>query len=556
MKNIKKFIISVLFLMLSINSAFSDYQHYVRPSSDKNWWARVTNKSPWLREKLNSEFNFGRSVAVVVGIGDYDEWPNLPSTVSDAKNVFHFLRDEADFDEIYFMTDRDVTLSNIGQLMGDTIPRSLGESDRFFFYWAGHGGRVKNRSLGYLPLSNGDHSGRGALDMLQPQAWMRVFSPRHALFVIDACHSGTAALSARAIDHNARTAVSVERLSRPAYSMLSSSASDESSYGYADGSGGAFTNALLSALRGNGDFYPKDGIVTLKEATLYIQVQLEKIAEINGFRFLQSAHNFNISNRETSGEFFFINPKGDLSIKNKNAINTISVQKQNLFSRRLNTQESSIKSNTIIYNPTVSQNATVNLTSPSSKEDAPSRQTINNNMALQKNDNGKNFNNSKPEQISKNEVREEHKKIDNIDIKNIIYDSPELSDHVNGCVNGNARSCSSAAGTLWGDKKFIESAALFSKGCNLNNGHSCHWLGHYFLEKTFIAHRIIEGIRLIEKGCKLGESDSCLHAGRAIFSRGWSEDRYKAVEYYHLACNAGLKEACTQIAIQPALRKK
>ena len=340
-------------LMLVLGSvpqagAQEPYDVYERPGGEAGWWQRTINASPWLQKQLDQSFTFGRSVAVVVGIGEYNRIRNLASPAADADRVTRFLIDEAGFDEVYTLKDEQVTFAALNRLMTGTLPGRVTGNDRFFFYWSGHGGRgidLNGRAYGFLPLKEGTEDGRGPkVQMDTVRQWLRDIRPRHALFVFDACYSGNVfeRYSAAVVEE-----ATLERLSRPAYEALSSSASNQESYGYTDGSGGVFTRAFLNAARGGADTNG-DGFVTSSEIAIDIQQALDRFAASSGniYDYTMSVTPGNVATSE--GRFFFVVPT---SITSPNDIQNyidellshgkVQSREHRAFSRALQTKSAS-----------------------------------------------------------------------------------------------------------------------------------------------------------------------------------------------------------------------
>lgn len=80
--------------------------------------------------------SFGKSYALVIGIGDYNgrDLPTLSAPALDAQRVHEFLKDEAGFDHIITLTDERATKGRIEELMESHFPKLVKDNDRFVFY--------------------------------------------------------------------------------------------------------------------------------------------------------------------------------------------------------------------------------------------------------------------------------------------------------------------------------------------------------------------------------------------------------------------------------------
>src|SRR5262245_37816954 len=85
-----------------------------------------------------SRLPFGRSVAFLVGVSDYENLvPDLPFVRNDIEAMRRYLLEEGGFDEVYVALDRIVTIELVESYMINKFPVELGESDRLLFYFAG-----------------------------------------------------------------------------------------------------------------------------------------------------------------------------------------------------------------------------------------------------------------------------------------------------------------------------------------------------------------------------------------------------------------------------------
>jgi uncharacterized caspase-like protein len=247
---------------------------------------------------------FQKSIAVLVGVGNYDKFPSLSAPAADALRVRDFLRDDAGFDQIITLTDEKATYARIAELMETTIPNALGQNDRFLFYFSGHGVTrpLAMTKRGYLVLKN---SGRGEwqnmIDMERMKQWTEnVAQARHSLFLLDACFSGLAAYETKAGDVTEKT---LSRLMQPGHYIVTAGTEGEETYIYKGES--LFTQAFLSAARGEG-FAPDGGIISLNEMMTRINRALDaKQAEI-GDRIRMTPRQYQARITNNAGEFFFL----------------------------------------------------------------------------------------------------------------------------------------------------------------------------------------------------------------------------------------------------------
>ena len=81
---------------------------------------------------------YSRSLAVVIGINQYENWPALEFAAADARAVKAALENSG-FDEIIMILDSEATQRRILTELFDRLPKLVEHNDRVLFYFAGHG---------------------------------------------------------------------------------------------------------------------------------------------------------------------------------------------------------------------------------------------------------------------------------------------------------------------------------------------------------------------------------------------------------------------------------
>ncbi len=260
---------------------------------------------------------FNKSYALIIGIGDYNEWPTLESPYHDAIQMRDFLIKDANFDYVFTLTNASASKERINALMEDFFPNILTENDRFLFYFSGHGTQrqIGDKLFGYLVLQNSESekSYGSMINMLDIERWDNLIYPtRHALFILDSCFSGIAGQQLKSPLDTKK----IERLSQYGHHLITAGTANEESFASMNNWGGSlFTYAFLEAARGKADLrsvdYDADGIVSLKELMKYIEDYIDQTSVA-----LKAQHPLSkkgitmspqISNlQQNKGEFFFI----------------------------------------------------------------------------------------------------------------------------------------------------------------------------------------------------------------------------------------------------------
>ncbi|MEJ2099662.1 MAG: caspase family protein, partial [Desulfobacterales bacterium] len=136
--------------------------------------------------------------ALVVGISDYQNWPDLPSADNDAKEVAARLK--AFGFEVKLVLDP--SAEQLRQALSDVVYEKGGETNRaLLFYFAGHGETLEladGTQLGYIvpsdcPLKNIDPMGfdSKAISMKDVEVLALKVKSKHFIMLFDSCFSGS-----------------------------------------------------------------------------------------------------------------------------------------------------------------------------------------------------------------------------------------------------------------------------------------------------------------------------------------------------------------------------
>lgn len=212
---------------------------------------------------------YARSYAVVIGVSDYDNLPDLPGARVDAERVARALA--AQGFSVTTLRDEEATRARLVSELADRIPRVLGDNDRVLVYFAGHGHTSFDRRLGYLMPKDGraDAPAVTGISMDEVQQWLtRSYSAKHVLFVADACYSGLA-LRSRAVPATSTDPGYLRRITsdRLRFSLVAGSAEQVA---HETDEGGVFTSFFLAGLEGAAD-RDDNGLVTSDELAGFVE---------------------------------------------------------------------------------------------------------------------------------------------------------------------------------------------------------------------------------------------------------------------------------------------
>lgn len=219
---------------------------------------------------------YGRSIAAVIGIDDYEVWPPLSAAVADARSVADYFRGQG-FDEVIEILDRDATRESILSLLGTELPKRTGKDDRVVIYFAGHG---QTESLptgdqqGYIIPADGKMGEffASAISMDQVRQLSKRIPARHILYIMDSCYSGMGFTRSAGVDPTTpgyiRKVTSLKAVQMIAAGGAGEQAQESEGHG-------VFTRLLLQALDGDADL-DRDGFVTATELGAYLRPNVSR----------------------------------------------------------------------------------------------------------------------------------------------------------------------------------------------------------------------------------------------------------------------------------------
>jgi hypothetical protein len=239
--------------------------------------------------------------ALVVGISEYQKWPDLPSAAKDAREVASRLK-ELGFEVKLAL---DPSAKELRKVLSDVVYQAGTEKNRaLLFYFAGHGETLEladGTELGYIvpgdcPLKNKDPMGfdSKAISMKDMEVLALKVKSKHFLMVFDSCFSGSLFNVVRA----APVDIS-EKSARPVRQFITAGGAGEQ---VPDQS--VFKVVFLQGISGDADLNT-DGYVTGSELGMHLQ---EKV--VNYTRGGQHPQYGKINNPKLDrGDFIFVPPQ-------------------------------------------------------------------------------------------------------------------------------------------------------------------------------------------------------------------------------------------------------
>jgi uncharacterized caspase-like protein len=239
--------------------------------------------------------------ALVVGISNYEKWPDLPSATKDAKEVASRLK-EIGFEVKLAL---DPSAKELRKALSDVVYEAGMEKNRaLLFYFAGHGETLEladGAELGYIvpsdcPLKNVDPIGfdSRAISMKDMEVLALKVKSKHFIMVFDSCFSGSLFNVVRAAPLDIS-----EKSTLPVRQFITAGGAGEQ---VPDQS--VFKVVFLQGISGDADLNT-DGYVTGSELGMHLQ---EKV--INYTRGGQHPQYGKINNPKLDrGDFIFVPPE-------------------------------------------------------------------------------------------------------------------------------------------------------------------------------------------------------------------------------------------------------
>ena len=220
---------------------------------------------------------YDNSWALVVGVNDYDNVPDLHYAVEDALAIKNLLINDLGFprNNVHYLIDKEATQSNINKELQKLL-KSAGENDRVVFYFAGHGETQKmgleQGDAGFLMPSDADAENLyfSAIPMADLKSISKFSKAKHMLFLVDACYSGLAAVNTRGLNTNVPNYINkiTKEYSRQ---IITAGQKDEKVLEKDEWEHSAFTKNIISGLKDKKANTNNDDYITGSELGFYLQ---------------------------------------------------------------------------------------------------------------------------------------------------------------------------------------------------------------------------------------------------------------------------------------------
>ena len=220
---------------------------------------------------------YDNSWALIIGINNYENVPDLHYAVEDALAIKNMLINEFNFsrNNVRVLIDKEATQSNINREMSKLL-KSADVNDRVVFYFAGHGETealgLEEVATGFLMPSDADVENLyfSAIPMEDLRNVSKFSKAKHMLFLVDACYSGLAAVNTRGLSTNSPNYI--DKITREnARQIITAGQKDEKVLEKDEWEHSAFTKNLISGLKDKKANSNGDDFITASELGFYLQ---------------------------------------------------------------------------------------------------------------------------------------------------------------------------------------------------------------------------------------------------------------------------------------------
>ena len=221
---------------------------------------------------IDPSADYGRKIAVVVGISRYQRLSHLEGASRDAKAMAEVLRGLG-FDAVYELYDKDATRSRILELVGQKLRAETKENDLAFIFFAGHGATetlANGEKRGYLVPTEGSTEDPyvTGISMETVRELSNRLAAKHVYYAVDACYSGGLV--------DAKGAGIVTRGGNRNSSVQVLTAGLEGQQAIERDGRGVFTTYLVKGLQGEANMNG-DAFVTASEIGWFVANQVDQV---------------------------------------------------------------------------------------------------------------------------------------------------------------------------------------------------------------------------------------------------------------------------------------
>ena len=286
------------------DSSLVKYFFHYNKTPDSYWELLLTKLG------ISNEL-IGRSIALIVGVNYYPEFPNagtskclknLTPVKIDIIKLKEYLKNVENFDEIIVLENEHVNESNLSYFLQNYIPNRLknNKNSRFLFAYSGHGYTANNK--GYLLNSNArscsDKSNSLQLTILKSYLEETILEAHRSLVLLNACYGGQ-------LCSDGKVSLGESLTDKPGAHIITAGWDNELVYAKSRSEGSLFFEKVLEALYSS---YNTDGIEALISTDEIYSYVLNEIRQ--EFNYMQNPRICDMyPEGGGGGHFYFMNRK-------------------------------------------------------------------------------------------------------------------------------------------------------------------------------------------------------------------------------------------------------
>jgi hypothetical protein len=226
----------------------------------------------------------GKSYAIIIGDGAYEQLPKLDTAIPDAKAMAALLKRRYGFEvTTLFDANRYDILSTLND-----VRSKLGREDSLLIYYAGHGELDRVNFRGYwLPIDAEAASPANWISNVSITDMLNAMDARHVIVIADSCYSGAMGRSPF-LERSDGDAKNLERIAGGRSRTVFSSGGLRPVLDNGGGQHSVFAKAVLDALESNREVLDGRRLhqqVAVKVATAASKLNVEQIPEYSALRF-------------------------------------------------------------------------------------------------------------------------------------------------------------------------------------------------------------------------------------------------------------------------------
>lgn len=259
-----------------------------------------------IRNNRNREKTFyEKSIAIVIGIDDYQFWPQLTNAFNDAQGMERLLADLGF--AVYTLYNQKATKEAIRNMISEKVADKATKDDRVLVFFAGYGQThaLSNGELNYLVPVEGRIARYGTfISLTDLRDWCRSISAKHLFFIMDSCNSEVGMVAPHAQEMGSETKAYPEEITGDSAGQIPDGrqkgqrVSDNGHYAHS-----IFTDNLIRGIRDQTADLNGDGMITSTELGGYLKEKIFRDSD------QQQRPDFGPLTGRDSGEFIFKYPE-------------------------------------------------------------------------------------------------------------------------------------------------------------------------------------------------------------------------------------------------------